>query len=155
MEMEIQGIPQSIKPQYSPRLKAAKAELTRYKKLSKDLHNALSRTDLLGAAANRFKGMGGASASDNPYDEGSDRERLLAGTEVLGDGSRRLADSTRIALETETQGGDILRNLREQREVIENTRNTVSFSPHTKSDILYRLTMNGGAAVASNCRHVD
>ncbi|KAF8873484.1 vesicle transport v-snare protein vti1 [Infundibulicybe gibba] len=75
LEIEIQGIPQSIKPQYAHR---------------------------------------------------SDRTRLLVGTEVLSDGSRRLGDSTRIALETEQQGADILRNLRGQREQIENSRDMLS-----------------------------
>ncbi len=50
---------------------------------------------------------------------------LLAGTTVLEDGSRRLQESQRIALETEEQGADILRSLVGQREQIENARNTV------------------------------
>lgn len=37
-------------------------------------------------------------------------------------------DSQRIALETEEQGADILRNLRVQREQIENSRNMVCFN---------------------------
>jgi vesicle transport through interaction with t-SNAREs protein 1 len=53
------------------------------------------------------------------------RTRLLAGTSTLEDGSRRLADSQRIALETEAQGADILRNLGRQREQIVNARETV------------------------------
>lgn len=73
-----------------------------------------------------MKPRGGLSSSDDPYGEGSDRSRLLVGTNTLEDGSRRLVDSTRIALETETQGADILRGLRGQREQIENARDTVS-----------------------------
>ena len=38
MEIEIQGIPQSLRPSYQSRIKASKADLTRYKKLSKELH---------------------------------------------------------------------------------------------------------------------
>lgn len=68
------------------------------------------------------------SISDDPYAPGTDRTRLLAGTEILQDGSRRLVDSHRIALETEEQGADILRSLRGQREQIENASNTVSSS---------------------------
>jgi hypothetical protein len=71
--------------------------------------------------------MGGSLNSDDPYGERSDRTRLLAGTEVLSDGSRRIAESTSIALETETHGADILRTLVGQREQIENSRNTVGF----------------------------
>ena len=44
---------------------------------------------------------------------------------MLEDGTRRLQESQRIALETEEQGADILRNLVGQREQIENARNTV------------------------------
>jgi vesicle transport through interaction with t-SNAREs 1 len=119
MEIEIQGIPQSLKPPYQARLKSAKSELTRFKKLSKDLHAQLSRSNLLGRS-----GVS-SSPSDEPYDN-SDRTRLLTGTAILADGSRRLQDSERIALETEEQGADILRNLRGQREQIENARDTVS-----------------------------
>ncbi|EPQ61357.1 vesicle transport v-snare protein vti1 [Gloeophyllum trabeum ATCC 11539] len=117
MEIEIQGIPQSIKPQYQTRIRTAKAELTRYKKLSKDLHAQVSRSDLLARA--------GSPTSDEPYGPSSDRTRLLAGTALLEDGSRRLAESQRIALETEEQGADILRNLRGQREQIEHARDTL------------------------------
>ncbi|TFK32549.1 vesicle transport v-snare protein vti1 [Crucibulum laeve] len=119
LEVEIQGIPQSIKSQYTSRLKQAKADLTKYKKLSKDLHSQAARSDLLGGFRK------GTPNSDDPYGEGSDRTRLLVGTETLNDGSRRLMDSTRIALETEEQGADILRTLRGQREQIENARDTL------------------------------
>ena len=69
--------------------------------------------------------MGTSINSDDPYDERSERERLLAGTSILEDGSRRLGDSTRLALEAEEQGADILRSLRVQREQIENSRDMV------------------------------
>ncbi|TFK48099.1 V-snare-domain-containing protein [Heliocybe sulcata] len=117
MEIEIQGIPQSIKPQYQTRIRTAKAELARYKKLSKDLHAQASRADLLARA--------GTPTSDEPYGPSSDRTRLLAGTALLEDGSQRLQESQRIALETEEQGADILRNLRGQRDQIEHARDTL------------------------------
>jgi len=79
------------------------------------------RVDLLGGASFR---------SDDPYaDERTDRERLLAGTGALSEGSQRLANTHRIALEAEDVGVDILRNLRVQRESIENTRDTVRHYP--------------------------
>lgn len=117
MEIEIQGIPQSLKTQYQTRLRTAKAELLRYKKLSKDTHGQLARSDLLRDA--------GQPTSDEPYGATSDRTRLLSGTALLEDGTRRLQESQRIALETEGQGADILMNLRQQREQIENSRNIV------------------------------
>ncbi|KAF8558863.1 V-snare-domain-containing protein [Imleria badia] len=120
MEIEIQGIPQSLRPQYQTRLRTAKADLTRFKKTSKDLHTQFSRADLLASP-----GRVGTPTSDEPYGATSDRTRLLAGTATLEDGTRRLQDSHRIALETEDQGADILMNLRAQREQIENARDTL------------------------------
>ncbi|KAK0230804.1 vesicle transport v-SNARE protein N-terminus-domain-containing protein [Armillaria fumosa] len=116
MDIEIQGIPQSIRAQYQTRMRDAKAELSRYKKLLKELN---SRTALLSSSS----GPAFAS-SDEPYGV-SDRTRLLAGTALLDDGTKRLQDSHRIALETEEQGADILMNLRTQREQIENSRNVI------------------------------
>ncbi|KAG6816256.1 hypothetical protein H0H87_007421 [Tephrocybe sp. NHM501043] len=120
LEVEIQGIPQSIKAQYLTRLKQTKSELTRYKKLAKDVHSMQSRSDLLARSG------GGGKISDDPYGENSDRARLLVGTQTLEDGSRRLRDTQRVALEAEDQGADILRTLRGQRETIENARDTPS-----------------------------
>ena len=120
MEIEIQGIPQSMRSSYQARIKASKADLQRYKKLSKELHAQASRAELLARP-----GMGGTPTSDEPYGSTSDRTRLLAGTALLEDGSRRLMESQRIALETEEQGADILRSLRGQREQIQNARDTV------------------------------
>lgn len=119
MEIEIQGIPQSLKTQYQNRHRLAKADLSKYKKLSKDVQNQLARSDLMSS------GRVGSPSSDEPYGVTSDRSRLLSGTALLEDGSRRLQESQRIALETEDQGADILMNLRQQREQIENSRNTV------------------------------
>ncbi|KAL1943456.1 hypothetical protein VTO73DRAFT_4531 [Trametes versicolor] len=119
MEIEIQGIPQSLRPSYQTRIKASKADLQRFKKLSKEQHAQLSRAELLSRP-----GLAG-STSDEPYGATSDRTRLLAGTALLEDGSRRLQDSQRIALETEEQGADILRSLRGQREQIQNARDTL------------------------------
>ncbi|KAI0325981.1 vesicle transport v-snare protein vti1 [Cubamyces sp. BRFM 1775] len=118
MEIEIQGIPQSLRPSYQSRIKASKADLQRYKKLSKEQHTLLSRSELLSRP-------GVSTTSDEPYGATSDRTRLLAGTALLEDGSRRLLESQRIALETEEQGADILRSLRGQREQIQNARDTL------------------------------
>jgi len=118
MEIEIQGIPQSIRPQYQSRIRSSKADLARYKKLSREMHAQASRVDLFS------RGGSAPATSDEPYGS-SDRARLLAGTAILEDGSRRLQESQRIALETEEQGADILRSLVGQREQIENARNTL------------------------------
>lgn len=118
MELELHGIPNSVKSSYQSRLRNAKSELQRFKKLSKDMHAQVSRVDLLGRpSGNSYP------SSDDPYS--SDRTRLLASTAILDDGTRRLQDSQRIALETEAQGADILTSLRGQREQIQNARDTL------------------------------
>ncbi|CAA7259658.1 unnamed protein product [Cyclocybe aegerita] len=119
MEIEIQGIPQSVRAQYHTRLRAAKADLSRYKKLLADSRAQLARADLLSSSNNAY------SSSDDPYNSSSDRTRLLAGTNALEQGTKRLQQSQQLALETENQGADILMNLRTQREQIENSRNTL------------------------------
>lgn len=120
MDIEIQGIPQSIRPQYQNRLRSAKADLSRFKKTFKDLSAQLARSSLLASSTPRP-----GYSSDDPYGSSSDRSRLLAGTALLEDGTKRLQDSQRLALETEDLGADILSNLRVQREQIENSRSTV------------------------------
>lgn len=123
MEIEIQGIPQSLRNNYLSRLKSAKSSLTTYKKSLTDTRASLARAELL-STKSPSPGLGGDYPnSDDPY--ASDRSRLLAGTSLLEDGTKRLQESQRIALETEEQGADILRDLRGQREQIENARGTV------------------------------
>ncbi|KIM46299.1 hypothetical protein M413DRAFT_441386 [Hebeloma cylindrosporum] len=119
MEIEIQGIPQSVRAQYHSRLRSAKADLSKHKKLLADAQAQLARSDLLSSSNNAYP------SSDEPYGPSSDRTRLLAGTALLEEGSKRLQQSQQIALETENQGADILMNLRTQREQIENSRNTL------------------------------
>ncbi|KZO91254.1 vesicle transport v-snare protein vti1 [Calocera viscosa TUFC12733] len=117
MEVEIQGMPQSIRSKYVARLKAGKSELAKLKKQAKDLSTQTMRAQLLPASL-------ASAPSDDPY--GTDqRTRLLSGTERLADGQMRLEESRRVALETEDVGADILRNLRGQREQIEHARDTL------------------------------
>jgi len=122
MEIEIQSIPSSIRSQYHTRLRSAKADLQKYKKLLADSRTQLARADLLSSKANP---TGGYSSSDDPYATSSDRTRLLAGTEILEQGTKRLQQSQQLALETENQGAEILVNLRSQREQIDNSRDTL------------------------------
>ena len=90
MQIEIQGIPQSLKAQYTTRLKNAQSDLARYKKLSREAHLQASRTDLFSGVGSGggggFWGSKSRVSSDEPY--GDDRTRLLAGTEALDDGNR-------------------------------------------------------------------
>lgn len=54
------------------------------------------------------------------------RSRLLQGTERLQEGSRRLDDARRLALETESIGIATLEDLNRQRDQILRTRDTLS-----------------------------
>ncbi|KIM76737.1 hypothetical protein PILCRDRAFT_826125 [Piloderma croceum F 1598] len=121
MQLEIQGIPKSLKSKYTPRLKNSQAELLRWKKLSREVHGKLQRGELFARSGSRFGGV----TSDEPYGTADDRTRLLVGHEVLEDGTRRLQESERVALETEEQGAGILSSLRRQREQIENSRDVL------------------------------
>ncbi|KAF8165454.1 vesicle transport v-snare protein vti1 [Crassisporium funariophilum] len=121
MEIEIQGIPQSVRAAYHTRLRSAKADLSKYKKLLAESRTQLARSDLLSSAQN----PNGAYSSDEPYGSTGDRTRLLAGTSILENGTKRLQESQSLALDTENQGAEILTNLRGQREQIENSRNTL------------------------------
>jgi vesicle transport through interaction with t-SNAREs 1 len=122
MEIEIQGVPQSARAQYHSRLRSAKADLSKYKKLLAESRSQLARSSLL--SSTKLSENGAYGSSDDPYGS-SDRTRLLNGTMLLEDGTRRLQQSQQIALETENQGAEILSNLRIQREQIENSRDTV------------------------------
>lgn len=118
MEVEIQGMPQSIRQTYMGRVRTCKGELARWRTVAKEVQQASTRDALLG---------GVSSSTDDPYGtlDGatvSDRTRLLTGSQSLQDSTKRLQDSQRIALETEELGGDILRSLRVQREQIEHSR---------------------------------
>ncbi|RSH93318.1 hypothetical protein EHS25_007672 [Saitozyma podzolica] len=123
MDVELPSMPVSIRQQYQGRLATSKQGLERVKKTIKDLRADAQRSELLSGP--------GFPPSDDPYtDEDpsaySSRTRLLRGTETLEDGSRRLDNAQRIAMETEDVGADILRNLRGQREQIEHTRDTLT-----------------------------
>ena len=131
MELEVQSIPQSIRLQYHTRLSTAKADLQKYKKLLAESRSQFARADLLSSKAYQS----GAYTSDDPYGPSTDRTRLLAGTTILEQGSKRLQQSQQLALETETQGAEILTNLRGQREQIENSRNTVCRFLHNVNDL--------------------
>jgi len=122
MEIEFQSIPSAVRSQYHARLRSAKTNLQSYKKLLADSRTQLARADLFSSNANP---NGGFSSSDEPYGASNDRTRLLAGTTILEQGTKRLQQSQQLAIETETHGAEILLNLRTQREQIENSRDTL------------------------------
>jgi vesicle transport through interaction with t-SNAREs protein 1 len=124
MDIEVQGFPQSVRSRFSVQIRGFKQEI---QGLTKEVRAGLasSSSSSGGAAYNP------AYADDDADLEAADsatanRQRLLQGTASLEDGTRRLEESNRLALETEDLGADILRDLRSQREQIENSRDTVS-----------------------------
>ena len=131
LEIEVQGIPASIHGQYTTWLRQAKNELIRYRKIHKESFATVAPADFVPGT----KGSGSVGTSNDPFGE---RTRLLAGAEILEDGSRRIVNSTRIAFETETYGANILKGLRGQREQIENARDTVSC--HSFLSVAYAIT---------------
>lgn len=131
MEIEINSFPASLKSQYNIKLRGFKSELDKQKE---QLRKQLQQSSRGGGGGGRFDpalNEGGNGFNDDlesgrsSYDPQAQRQRLLQGTATLDDGSRRLEDSHRLALETEDIGADILRDLRGQREQIENSRDTL------------------------------
>ncbi|TEB30161.1 vesicle transport v-snare protein vti1 [Coprinellus micaceus] len=117
LDIEISSIPQNVRQHYHTRLRDAKSSLSRCKTSLKDARSSLARSDLLSSSK--------PYSSDDPYGSSSDRTRLLSGTQLLENGTKRLEESQRMALETESHGAEILTNLRGQREQIENSRDTL------------------------------
>ncbi|KAJ3120826.1 hypothetical protein HK098_004224 [Nowakowskiella sp. JEL0407] len=136
MEIELQSLAAPIRTKLQPRVRVYKDEVKKYKKeLSKSLNE---REQLLGRSS-----KGGSHVVDFEVESMDQRSRLLRGTERLQDGSRRLEESRRLALETgytshirifvavflkyltEAIGISTLEDLNRQREQILRTRDTV------------------------------
>ncbi|TKY87074.1 hypothetical protein EX895_003751 [Sporisorium graminicola] len=123
MDIEVQGFPQSVRSRFSVQIRGFKQEI---QALTKEVRSGLSSSSSGGARG----GYDPAYADEDADLEAADsatanRQRLLQGTASLEDGTRRLEESNRLALETEDLGADILRDLRSQREQIENSRDTL------------------------------
>ncbi|KAF9428637.1 hypothetical protein BGZ94_001660 [Podila epigama] len=120
MEMELLNLPQGSKTRLQARLRGYKSDLERLKQTLKRAQSTSrstsDRDELLGGMS------GGVDLDAASMDQ---RTRLLAGTDRLAESSRRLQDSHKIALETESLGAGILTDLRGQRDQIIHTRNTL------------------------------
>jgi vesicle transport through interaction with t-SNAREs protein 1 len=120
MEMELNSLPPATKNRLQPRLRNYRTD---YEK---------SRTDLkrvAGTKSDREELLAGAYNGDSvdvEIQSMDQRARLLAGTNRLNDASKRLADSHRVALETEQIGVSTLETLRMQRDQINRANTTVS-----------------------------
>lgn len=120
MDVESQSLDRALKPTISQKLKSFNNELNGFKSQVKQAHSQTNGSENLAAYS-----------QDSPSNHSSitaqqaQRERLLKANYLLESGSERLESSHRIALETEELGTGILRDLRGQREQIENTRDTL------------------------------
>ncbi|EIE84606.1 hypothetical protein G6F46_002427 [Rhizopus delemar] len=125
MEMEILNIPTPSRTRLQAKLRLYKSEA---EKLKRDLRRT---TAIVPKNSDREELLGGIGSSDdlqNDYDASTmdQRQRLLSGTERLGQSSRRLEDSHRLALETEGIGINILSTLKGQRETLIRARDTLT-----------------------------
>ncbi|KAJ1021840.1 hypothetical protein NDA16_003603 [Ustilago loliicola] len=121
MDIEVQGFPQSVRSRYSVQIRGFKQEV---QALTKEVRAGLSSSS--GGASGGYNAAYADDDGDLEADAATaNRQRLLQGTASLEDGTRRLEESNRLALETEDLGADILRDLRSQREQIENSRDTL------------------------------
>ena len=124
MEVEVRGFPQSVQNKYKVTLRGYKADLERVSKQVRESAASRGGKGPTGAAGDPFQDGGDVEAQQEDSTQ-AQRQRLLQGSATLEDGTRRLQESQRIALETEDLGADILRDLRGQREQIEHSRDTL------------------------------
>ncbi|KAJ3201508.1 hypothetical protein HDU67_001296, partial [Dinochytrium kinnereticum] len=97
MEMELLSLPQTTKSLLSPKVKAYKDEIKKAKReLSK---SGLSERDQLLGSAGGGAPKGGHHVVDFESATMDQRGRMLNGTERLQDGSRKLEEAKRLALE--------------------------------------------------------
>lgn len=137
MNLEVQSLPSS---QYNTKIRQYKSQVTDSKNKLKQLLDDQDKYELFG---NRYTD----SETGDLHDD--QRKQLLSNNASLERSSDRLRDSQRIALETESIGGNILNDLRAQREQITGSRNTlltaegyVDKSIQTLKSMGRRLTAN-------------
>ncbi|KAI9300722.1 t-SNARE [Cunninghamella echinulata] len=121
MDMELLNMPTASRSRLQTQLKANKAEYEKMKRDLKQLSTVNHRKELFGDLESQDHMMVDLDASS--IDQ---RQRLLSGTERLGESSRRLEQSHRIALETESVGANILSTLKGQRETMTRARDTLA-----------------------------
>ncbi|CAO3678318.1 unnamed protein product [Umbelopsis ramanniana] len=122
MGMEILNIPTASRTRLQTKLRLFKSE---FEKTKRDLRRATAKVP---SSSNREELFGGLESGDGDLDASTvdQRSRLLTGTDRLGESSRRLQDSHRLALETENVGINILGTLKGQRETILRSRDTLT-----------------------------
>ncbi|KAI5950197.1 vti1 [Candida margitis] len=142
MTIEVQNLPTNQRSSYNTKIRQYKSQIDDVKSKYKQLSDVQDRHELFGSRY-RDEDNTGNGVSD------SQRKQLLNNQSSLERSSQRLQDSQRIALETENIGGNILNDLRSQREQIGGARNTlmqadsyVDRSIQTLKSMGRRLTAN-------------
>lgn len=90
MEMELRGVPQATRVKLQPRLKNFKTDLARLRRDLKTATSGSARDELL---------SGGSDLDQTSQDQ---RQRLLQANARLENSTNKLAESTRIVIETRT-----------------------------------------------------
>ncbi|CAO3600101.1 unnamed protein product [Absidia cylindrospora] len=123
MEMELMNTPSPARTRLQAQLRLYKSD---QEKMKRDLRRlaaskaSYQRQELLGDIESQHQ-------ADNVDAESVDqRQRLLSGADRLGESSRRLEQSHRMALETEGIGASILSTLKGQRETMTRARDTLA-----------------------------
>jgi vesicle transport through interaction with t-SNAREs protein 1 len=115
MSIEVQNLPTNERSSFNTKLRQYKTQLDECKARLNTFVDEQDRHNLFG---NRYEDQDG-SIND------AQRKQLLSNNSALERSSQRLLDSQRTALETEVIGGNILNDLRAQREQIQGSRNTL------------------------------
>lgn len=138
MNLEVQNLPANQRSTFNMKIRQYRGEVDESKAKLRALLDEEDRSQLFGSRYTDDDGAGDLQ-----------RKQLLSNDALLGRLSDRLRESQRIALETENIGGNILNDLRAQREQIVNLRNTllaadsyVDKSVQTLKAMLRRLTAN-------------
>lgn len=139
MNIEVQNLPSNQRSSYNAKIRQYKAQAEESKTDLKKLLDGQDRYELYG---NRYSDFDGGEGDQQ-------RKQLLNNNSSLERSSQRLRDSQRVALETENIGGNVLNDLRSQREQISGARNTlqtadnyVDRSVQTLKSMSRRLTAN-------------
>ncbi|PKI85701.1 t-SNARE VTI1 [Malassezia vespertilionis] len=119
MEIEVQGFPQSVRDRYAGKLQSLKGDLDM---LHRKLRAAKQPDSGSGLPLDGYRDQDEGQTTDAAFLQ---RQRMLEGTSLLEQGTERLENSTRLALESEDIGANILQDLRGQREQLEHSRNTL------------------------------
>ncbi|CAI5758520.1 unnamed protein product [Candida verbasci] len=142
MSIEVQNLPSNQRSSYNTKIRTYKSQIDEVKSKYNQLLDSQDKRELFG---NRY-------TDDNSGDldlESQQRKQLLNNHSSLERSSQRLQDSQRVALETENIGGNILNDLRSQRDQISGARNTlgqadnyIDKSVQTLKSMSRRLTAN-------------